>query len=130
MAILFGIFLFSLENSDLFFRLYPKLSDGGRRSPDLVTSSKGEIDAVCSLSYKDLTELQKSDKKMFIHYFCSTFNTIVKPYFERISEAFRKTWNSANLLVDRSEESRTPRTPTELPVRPNEYREYEPGKYV
>ena len=118
-----GIFLFYLQDYKTFFNMFPKLEDGGRRGPKIVQSSHGEIDAVCSLNYEEILHHQKLDKTMFIHYACESFNNVIKP---NLPEVFKHRWNSINLSIY---EDNKPRTPTELPVQPYEYVEYQPQKY-
>jgi hypothetical protein len=118
-----GIFLFYLKDYERFFNMFPKLKDGGRRGPQIVQSSHGEIDAVCSLNYKEILDYQNFDKTMFIHYACESFNKVIKP---NLPDAFQQRWNSKDLSIYEDDK---PRTPFELKVKPYEYVEYEKTKY-
>jgi hypothetical protein len=121
-----GIFLFFLPNYNLFFNMFPKLSKNGRRGPELVESSSGEIDAVCSLNFEEMYQLQIIDNTMFLHYFCDSFNKIIKPYIMNESHTFKTKWQNIDLIVNND---KNPRIPSELPVKKNEYIEGPRYKY-
>jgi hypothetical protein len=107
--------------------MFPKLLDGGFRGPQIVESSSGEIDAVCSLNYEEIYLFQQQDKSMFLHYFCDTFNEIIKLNLYDKSDEFKTKWQNTDLIVCNNHK---PRTPWELPVQKDEYFEYKEYKYI
>jgi len=126
-----AVFLFEMKDSHLFFNLFPKYSTAsnmGRRGVEIVTSSYGEIDAVMSVSMQNIYDLQNAEliksakNNFFISYFCSTFNKIIKPYIE---EESGKKHTDINSIADSVK-----RTPTELPVTTNMYKEQKNNTYI
>lgn len=115
------IFIFEIPDNSIFFNVFPK---EGRTSPDLLTSSHGEIDAVQSYSMNDIMTLQtQNNNNYFIYYCINNFNKFLKPFISTLSQTFSDRWQSYIPFND----DNTERIPTELTHAP--YIEQPGNKY-
>jgi len=115
------IFIFEIKNNETFFKIFPK---SGLTSPDILTSSKGEIDAVQSYNMEEIVNLQNKEKNYFIHYCIENFNKFVIPYICKISNSFKTNWNNYNINIYGDNNGRIPNELFHLP-----YREYRKNLY-
>ena len=119
-----GIFLFEMTDPGLFFKCFPSIDTPIRRSNAIVKSSMGEIDAVCSITTEQIfskqeEELHRTGNNMFISYFCTTFNDIVKPYLCNTYPNYKHRWANTDLSFI---PDTIGRKPSEYPARDREYK--------
>ena len=116
------IFIFDIPDNAIFFNIFPK---EGRTSPDLLTSSHGEIDAVQSYSMNDIMTLQSANNNNYFIYYCITnFNMWLKPFISTLSDTFSRRWVAD---IPHNDDN-TERIPTELTHAP--YTEQPGHKYA
>ena len=72
-----------------FFIMFP---GGGITSPDLLTSSCGEIDAKISLDMQEI--YNKLGTNYFIKYAMTSFESIIKPKICTLSNQFKINWEN------------------------------------
>lgn len=108
-----SIFVFSM-NHNIFFSVFPAYPSA-RVGQRIVTSSKGEIDAVMSVHMKQLLKMQRKELKIsknnfFISYFCRGMNNVI-PLLKNTYTSFYNKWRGTHIkwTIDA-----VPRQPTEF----------------
>lgn len=88
-----SVFIFYMPKFDQFFNLFPKYPSM-RAEADIVKSSKGEIDAVCSMDMNTI----KSQSQKIAGYVVDTIVSILIPEMSQRSKAFKNKYGQLSTL--------------------------------